>query len=150
MVNSRLDGAVERLLTDRRFLGRFRSDPERALARYELSTEEVEAIKRGDAEELVGLGLNPAIAWPQPANPGAMQSWLMRNVGRLAPAAFLAALALAWPGASQAEARKRPRTVPGLARASRALARAGVRGRARSIVARREENIRPGPGEIEN
>ena len=153
MTNERLDAAVQRLFTDRRFLGRFRTDPTKALAGFDLSQAEIEAIKRGDAQELVGLGLDPAIAWPQPANAGALQTWLLRNAARLAPAAVLAALALAWPATSQAVPRRGgpPRAVPGLQRARGVLiARARGNGRARARVARRYENVRPGPGDLPN
>ena len=61
-MNDRLNRAVERLLLDKRFLRRFRRDPEGALRSFELTAEEVEAVKEGDAARLVALGLDPSYA----------------------------------------------------------------------------------------
>src|SRR5436190_20476590 len=122
MHNERLNEAVAQLLSDSRLLRRFRRDPARAMSRFGLSDVELAAVKRGDAEELVELGLSPALVWPQRPNTSALQLWVLRNAKRLAPATVMAATALAWAGASPAAARGRPRTVPGLNRARRALA----------------------------
>jgi hypothetical protein len=50
---------VERLLVDKRFLRRFRRDPEAALAPLGLTAAEVEAVKSGDSGRLLELGLAP-------------------------------------------------------------------------------------------
>ena len=61
-MNERLNRAVEQLLLDKRFLRRFRRDPERTLEAFDLTGEEVEAVKRGNAHELLRLGLDPSTA----------------------------------------------------------------------------------------
>jgi hypothetical protein len=147
MSNDRLDAAVEQLFTNRRLLRRFQRDPERALRRFALSRQELAALKRGDTDELLALGLSPAIVWPQPVSTLGLHAWLMRHGKRLAPAAFLAAATMAWPAASQAAI---PSRVPGLGRASRVLGRnRRAPARVRALIRGREENIRPGPGDIE-
>lgn len=148
MTNDPLNRAVEELFTSRRLLRRFRRDPERALSRFELSHREVEAVKRGDVEELLGLGLNPALVWPQPASRLPVQSWLLRSAKRLVPAAVIAGALLAWPSSAHALPRDLPRG--GRVRALRALTRAfrraqAPRGVERAIVRNVERAIRP-PG----
>lgn len=102
MGNDRLNGAVEALLVNRRFLRRFQRDPENALRRFDLSREEVRAVKSGDERELLRLGLDPGYIWPKTGTALTLQSWTVRNAKRVAPAALLAAAFLAWPSAGQA------------------------------------------------
>jgi hypothetical protein len=115
MARESLNDAVERLLGDGDFLRRFRRNPERALRRYELTETEIEAVKRGDAHELLALGLDPAYVWPK-APASVLAPWLCLNAKRLAPAAFLAAALalLAAPTARGVEQRPGP---PGRRRA---------------------------------
>jgi hypothetical protein len=96
-----LNAAVEQLFSSPRMLRRFRRNPDRALSRFDVTPAEVAALKSGDAGKLLVMGMNPAWVWPQP--PGhAVQNWLQRNARRLAPAAFLAAVMVAWPAAGHA------------------------------------------------
>jgi hypothetical protein len=107
MENQALNEVVERLLADRRFLQRFRLDPEGTLRRYGLSPQAVEAVKRGDADELLALGLSPELVSPAPRpESGSLRSWLLRRGHRLAPAVFAAALLCALP--AQAAAARTP------------------------------------------
>jgi hypothetical protein len=63
-----LTGIAERLYDDPRFLAAFRRDPDKALARYQLSAEEAEAIIDGDAERLEALGMDiDALIEPVPS-----------------------------------------------------------------------------------
>lgn len=108
MENQALNEVVGRLLADRRFQRRFRVDPEGTLQRYGLSPQAVEAVKRGDADELLALGLSPELVWPELSPPpGALRRWLLRSGHTLAPAAFVAALLVALP-APAAAARATP------------------------------------------
>jgi hypothetical protein len=96
-----LNEAVEQLFSSPRMLRRFRRNPDRALSRFDVTPAEAVALRSGDAEELLVMGIDPAWIWPQP--PGhAAQNWLQRNARRLAPAAFLAAVMVAWPAAGHA------------------------------------------------
>jgi hypothetical protein len=92
-MNDRLNLAVERLLLDKRFLRRFRRDPEAALRPYAMTNEEIEAVKAGDARLLLGLGLDPNYVRPKIHSPG-LRAWILRHAKKLAPAVVLAALAL--------------------------------------------------------
>jgi hypothetical protein len=141
MARETLNHAVERLLTDGAFMRRFRRNPERALRRYELTETEIEAIKCGDARELLALGLDPAYVWPK-AQTATLEPWLFQNARRLAPAAFLAA-ALALLGAPLARGAQNP---PGRARATRRLARVAARHRTglRRALVRTGRNAPPG------
>jgi hypothetical protein len=108
-VNDRLNSAVERLLLDKRFLRRFRRDPEAALRRFDLTAEEVEAVKEGDAARLVGLGLDPSYAWPKVRSPF-LPLWILARAKKLTPALVFAALVLP---ASPALASRRRRSAVG-------------------------------------
>lgn len=44
------------MMTDRKFLAAFRSDPKGTLQPYGLSQNEIEAVKAGDEQKLAGLG----------------------------------------------------------------------------------------------
>src|SRR4051794_6822749 len=123
MTNERLNAAVEGLLSDRRLLRRFRRNPERALARYELTAEEVVAVRRGDAAELLRLGLDPRYVWPR-AHAFTGWSWLLQNAKRLSPAVVLAAVLLPAAPAAARGRRGRSRSVVG--RVSRYFAHRGV------------------------
>jgi hypothetical protein len=124
MARETLNDAVGRLLTDGNFLRRFRRNPERTLRRYDLTETEIEAVKRGDARELLALGLDPAYVWPK-VEAATLEPWLFRNARRLAPAAFLAA-ALALLASPTARGAENP---PGRARALRRLVRVATRHR---------------------
>ena len=123
MTNDHLNRAVQGLFTNEGLLRRFRRNPEQALSRFGLSQQEVEAVKRGDAEELVGFGLDPSFVWPgSAASTLPVQSWAMRNAKRLVPVALIAAALLAWPSTAHALPRQR---YDALRRARRSL-RSGV------------------------
>ena len=94
MTNVNLNGAVDRLIADRRFLARFRRNPGRALEGFDLSPGDVEALKRGDPDELVALGLDPRYVSPEASSFAPVQSWALRNARRLPAAALLAAALL--------------------------------------------------------
>jgi hypothetical protein len=123
MTNDRLNAAVERLLSDARFLRRFRRNPERALAEYELTTTEIAAVKRGAAPELLGMGLDPTLVWPRVQSESPLR-WLITRVRPLSPALVLAAM-LAPASPAVAAGRKEPSRV---GRVARYFARRGVAG----------------------
>lgn len=132
-MNERLNRAVEQLLLDKRFLRRFRRDPERALERFDLTGEEVEAVKRGNAHELLRLGLDPTYVWPRDDS-GFLQSWIVRHSKRLTPALVLAAFVLpAAPAFADRRSRVRRSAV---GRVSRYFARRGFGGRFAARMAR--------------
>jgi hypothetical protein len=98
MKNEGLNEVVERLLADRRFQRRFRKDPERAVRGYGLTSVELDAVKRGDERTLIGLGVSPDLVWPElAARNGVVWGWLLHPGRKLAPAAFVAALLVAFP-----------------------------------------------------
>lgn len=113
MRNASLTAAVERLLCDHRFRSRFQRDPEGVLARFGLSPTEVAALREGDSETLLQLGLDPSIIWPEPGRSTPLEPWLLRNAKRLAPAVFLAALLAAWPATAAAGGGGIPNGNPG-------------------------------------
>lgn len=107
MENKALNDIVERLLADRRFLWRFRLDPEGTLRRYGLSPQAVEAVKRGDANELVALGVSPELVSPRPRpESGSLRTWLLRRGHRVTPTVFAAMLLCVLP--AQAVAARTP------------------------------------------
>jgi hypothetical protein len=125
VTNERLNAAVERLLSDSRFLRRFRRRPERTLAEYELTDAEVEAVKRGSAPELLALGLNPGLVWPRVQAESSL-AWLVTRVRPLSPALVLAAmLAPASPAMAAGRRRHAPSRV---GRVARYFAQRGVAG----------------------
>jgi hypothetical protein len=131
-MNDRLNRAVEQLLLDKRLLRRFRRSPEAALRRFALSSEEIEAVKDGDARRLVGLGLDPSYVWPK-ARP-AVPLWALVRAKKLTPAFVLAALMLP---ASPALASRRDAARPSpVGRVSRFFARRGFGGEFHQRVAR--------------
>ena len=132
-MNDRLNRVVERLLLDRRFLRRFRRNPEKALAPFGLTHEETEAVKGGSAVELLRLGLDPAYVWPK-GDVGFLQSWIVRHAKRLTPAVVLAAFVL--PAAPALAAGRRRVHRSAVARVSRYFARRGLGGRFASRMAR--------------
>jgi hypothetical protein len=136
MARESMNDAVGRLLTDGAFLRRFRRNPERALRRYDLTETEIEAIKRGDARELLALGLDPAYVWPK-AQAAALEPWLYLNARRLAPAAFLAAALALLAAPTARSAREGPPGRPGPPGRVRALERlTRVAGRRRTGLTR--------------
>lgn len=94
MRSRRMGAAVRRLMTDEAFRAAFREDPERALARYRLAPEEIEALKDGDAERLAAAGVDVDRWQREPVS----RSWAAAVLGRLAPA-VAALLLLAGTGA---------------------------------------------------
>lgn len=111
MRNEALDRAVERLMSDERFRRRFRRRPSRALRGSGLAQAEVEALKRGRADELVELGLDPTYVFPvTPPRAAPLQVWLLRNARRLVPAALLAGAALTVAAAPAPAAKRRVST----------------------------------------
>jgi hypothetical protein len=90
MRNERLTDAVNALLHDRKLVSRFRRNPGRALRRFGLDAAELEAVKRGDATELVELGLDPRTVWPETGSQS-IRAWILRNAGRVSPVVFAAA-----------------------------------------------------------
>jgi hypothetical protein len=92
-----LNRAVARLLDDPGFLRSFRGSPQRACDGLGLSPEEIEALKRGDAEELLALGLDPSNMRPGAPPVFAVQFWAVHNAERLDPVALLAAALLTVP-----------------------------------------------------
>ena len=145
MTTRGLDQAVRALLMDRHLVSRFRRSPDLAMSPYGLTALELEAVKKGDVDELIGLGLDPELVWPRPASTFPIQSWLLQNAKRLAPAALLAAVAVfsltgcggpsvARRGAARRSARARARSIGRQTAATRARS---VAARAvRSTVAR--------------
>jgi hypothetical protein len=111
MDNDTLNETVERLFDDRRFLRRFRRNPERALRRSGLETHEIDALKRGETRELLALGMRPTLVWPElrPAMPSPA-AWLFQSRRKLAPAALLLALAAVAPAQATAARRQSLRT----------------------------------------
>jgi hypothetical protein len=135
-MNDRLNRAVERLLLDKRFLRRFRRSPEAALRPFGLTGEEIEAVKDGDAERLIALGLDPSYVWPK-ARPPAVPLWAFARAKKLTPAFVLAALMLP---ASPALAARRDAARPSpVGRVSRFFARRGFGGDFHQRVARSGE-----------
>jgi hypothetical protein len=132
MTNVNLNAAVERLIADRRFLARFRRNPERALEGFDLSALEVDALKRGESDELLALGLDPRHVSPEAVDVIPLQSWTVRNAGRLVPTALLAAalLAVAGPAGGTDRAASRRRAVKRRTTVRRRAARAIPRERA--------------------
>jgi len=49
---------VERALNDERFQAELKTDPNKALGQFDLSPDEIAAIKSGSEEELQALGLD--------------------------------------------------------------------------------------------
>ena len=132
-MNDALNRAVERLLLDRRFLRRFRRNPERALQGFDLTHEEVTALKGGNAHELLRLGLDPMYVWPK-HDPGFIQSWIARHAKRISPALVLAAFVLpAAPAYANSRSRVRRSVV---ARVSRYFAQRGLGGEFAARMAR--------------
>jgi Aromatic-ring-opening dioxygenase LigAB, LigA subunit len=170
-MNDRLNRAVERLLLDKRFLRRFRRDPEAALTPFALTAEEIEAVKEGDASRLIGLGLDPRYVWPKVRSP-LLPMWVLARAKKLTPALVLAALAL--PASPALARRRRSERASPVGRVSRYFARQGIAGAfyarlartgragelasraatrrdtsayfARARRAAREEGIKPPPG----
>ena len=80
-----LDTVLRRLLRDRGFLRSFRRDPDRALGRYDLAEEEIDALKRGDTAALVELGATPMPVWPQiQPGPPSLLAWYLESSRRTA------------------------------------------------------------------
>jgi hypothetical protein len=123
-MNDRLNRAVERLLLDKGFLRRFRRNPEAALRPFELTAEEIEAVKEGNPATLVGLGLDPSYAWPKVRSP-LLPLWAFVRAKKLTPALVFAALAIP---ASPALARSRTAEPSPVGRVSSYLARNRVAG----------------------
>lgn len=141
MARESLNAAVERLLVDRGFARRFRRNPERALRRYGLGADEVEALKRGRADELLALGVDPEYVWPR-AEAAGLEPWLLRNARRLAPVTLLAALTLVGAPTALAARQGRARALRRLGRHA-ALRRTGLR-RAFARTLGRERHSPPG------
>lgn len=123
MGKKRLEAAVRGLMTDDGFRAAFRQEPERALSRYRLTPEEVEALKDGDAERLAAAGVDVDRWQREPLS----RSWAVSLLARVAPTA--AALLLLVGAGAPASVRTRMR-----ARMSR-RARARIRARYRAGVA---------------
>lgn len=70
----RLTLAIERIADERRFAERFRSDPQRALRRYRLGDEEIEAIKAGDPASLQAHGVD-VVAFADGKRHGLRRHW---------------------------------------------------------------------------
>ena len=103
MINKRLDRAVSKLITDDRLLFRFRRKPGKALARFRLSDDEIQAVKAGEMRPLLELGLDKRIAFPKPISRPLWASILVTSGAKIAPAAFVA-LALTVSGGGVASA----------------------------------------------
>lgn len=125
-MNDRLNRAVEALLSDGRLLRRFRRKPDRALRAYGLTAAEIEAVKRGDAAELLALGLDPALVWPKAPTDSVFRRWLLAHPQRLAPVAFAVAVIASAPAAAGA-ARGRRISLVHRERSARIAARALLR-----------------------
>lgn len=111
--------AIERIADDRRFARRFRSDPDRALSRYRLDRDQIEAIKFGDPESLARHGVD-VLAFERGRRHGWRPHW-RRLVGALAVGG-VALMGLGSPARAD-----NPRFVHGVRRAS---ARQELNGRA--------------------
>jgi hypothetical protein len=127
MTNVNLDAAVRRLIADKRFLTRFRRDPESAVESFDLSAQEVEALKRGEADELIAFGLDPRYVYPEAADAAPAQSWALRNAQRLSLPALVAAALLGFTvtagGGPRVVDRAAQRKAPTRARAARVAKR---------------------------
>jgi hypothetical protein len=136
VMNESLNKAVGALLSDRRLVRRFRRNPERALRRFGLAPAQVDALKRGDAAELLALGVDPAYVWPKTEADAVFRRWLLLNPRRLAPVAFAVAAIAAFPAAATAAYSAR-RSGPRARIAARRLARRALRPAARYGLRRR-------------
>lgn len=145
MRNRRLTRAVERLADDPRFLARFREDPERALARYGLSPEEVEAVMTGDAHRLAANGVDvDGLA-------AARRRSLRSRVRRVLLTVAASLTAVPFIGVPAASARRIDAPRHGLARAAVRSERLSPRLRASGVRlglgrALRAGRFTPGPG----
>lgn len=122
MRNHRLDEVLEKLLGDRRFLTRFRKDPEATLRPFGLDAREREAVLAGDIDRLAAFGadvrrLNPRHHW-SPRR-------LIADLAWAAPAIAAVLLAVQLAIAPAAIGRSRARRRAALRQ------RAAARGRAR-------------------
>ena len=160
-----LNEVVERLLVDDRFMRRFRRNPEKALRKYDLTREEIEAVKAGRTQTLLELGLDPALVWPRAEADDARRGWFTRNALAVGPAALLVALVMGAAAAPSARAiprerrtglrravgrmspRARVQFVAGLRRAHAHMLRAGSPAAAR--LGGRRRTVRRRIGEIQ-
>jgi len=132
-MNHRLNRAVERLLLDKRFLRRFRRNPEATLEPFGLTSPEVDAVKSGDPAELVELGLDPSYVWPKARRP-LFPMWILKGAKKLSPAVVVAVFALQATPAFAAPPPDRGRSR--VARISRYFGRQRVGGAFHSRMAR--------------
>lgn len=72
--------AVERIADDQPFAERFRDQPERALRRYRLTREQIDAIKQGDPASLTFQGVD-IVAFEQGKRHGLRPYWRKVVVG---------------------------------------------------------------------
>jgi hypothetical protein len=124
MHNEQLTAVVHRLWTDERFLAAFRRDPARAVSRYGLTDEELDAVKGGDESHLAALGADVRSLHATPPSLASLATGLLRPFPRVA--AMLLAAHIAFGGGAPAAARGRR------ARGSRMSGRARTTLRARS------------------
>ncbi len=132
-----MEAALRRLITDEEFRAAFRRDPQRALRRYRLTPEEIEALQDGGAERLAAIGVDVDRWQREPVD----RSWVITLLGRLAPAA-LALWLLAGTGAPAQAKRPHQEDVHMSLRARarlRARYRAGIRGLRRASI--RQSNL---------
>jgi len=106
MTNERLTAAVTELQYSRRLVRRFRRDPARAMRRFALSSEELGAVKDGDAEGLLDLGLDPECVWPREPVGSSWRRRLVKGGARFSPFAFAALVAGLLPTAALARRRE--------------------------------------------
>ncbi len=121
MKDARITQIISRLLSEPKFMERFRKEADLALSEYDLSRDEIEAIKRGDQRELLHLGLDEAIVEPKAPSRPWFASMLASQAGRLG---MSAALVLTLTAASAGVAAAAPnRTAPGRRTAGARLVR---------------------------
>lgn len=125
-MNERLTEATTALLLSKEVREEFRSSPTSVGDRFDLSADEVEALKSGDERLLLDLGLNPTVVFPEVGHSGGWASTIMKAAAKAATP-IVAALMIMLGSAAPARATEtaRGRATDG-ARASIRLLRSGV------------------------
>ena len=102
MTNDRLSDAAASLLIDSEALERFRRSPEVIAKAFDLSEEELGALKSGDERRLLALGMDPELVSPKVIDTRGWASVLLRTAARLAVPVAAALLVVAGAGAARA------------------------------------------------
>jgi|GEM_PF-2255642 hypothetical protein len=103
MSNVRVTEIISRLLSEPKFMERFRKDADLALSEYDLTDAETDAIKQGDQATLLHLGMDQAIVEPKAPSRPWFASMMASHAGRLGmSAAFVLMLTTASAGVAAA------------------------------------------------